>query len=60
VPVTKTVSEDYWLPCCSGGWVDMMSSEKKDFGTDAKGIFDCTCLKGLQMLSTLGGMINEN
>jgi hypothetical protein len=46
LPVTKTVSEDPWLPCCSGGWEDMKYSEKKDFGTDAKGIFDCTCLKG--------------
>ena len=47
VPVYKSVSEDYWLPCCSGGWEDMIYSDKKDFGTDAKGIFDCTCPKGL-------------
>lgn len=47
VPVYKSVSEDYWLPCCSGGWEDMSYSDKKGFGTDAKGIFDCTCLKGL-------------
>jgi hypothetical protein len=47
VPVYKSVSEDYWLPCCSGGWEDMMNSDKKGFGTDAKGIFDCTCPKGL-------------
>lgn len=47
VPVYKSVSEDYWLPCCSGGWGDMSYSDKKGFGTDAKGIFDCTCLKGL-------------
>lgn len=45
IPVTKIVSEDSWLPCCSGGWVDMMYPDKKDFGTDAKGIFDCTCPK---------------
>jgi hypothetical protein len=43
VPVTRIVSEDSWLPCCSGGWEDMSYSDKKSFGTDAKGIFDCTC-----------------
>jgi len=47
LPVTKIVSEDSWLPCCSGGWEDLMYSDKKDFGTDAKGIFDCTCPKWL-------------
>jgi hypothetical protein len=47
LPVTKIVSEDSWLPCCSGDWVDMTYSYKKDFGVDVKGIFDCTCPKGL-------------
>jgi hypothetical protein len=47
VPVYKSVSEDYWLPCCSGGWVDMNYNDKKSFGASAKGIFDCTCPKGL-------------
>jgi hypothetical protein len=47
LPVYKTLSEDSWLPCCSGGWADMMYSDKKGFGTDAKGVFDCTCPKGL-------------
>lgn len=47
VPVYKSVSDDSWLPCCSGGWKDMMSSDKNDFGADAKGVFDCTCPKGL-------------
>lgn len=37
-------SED-WLPCCSGGWADMYSSDKKGFGSSAKGIFDCSCYK---------------
>lgn len=45
LPVTKIVSGDSWLPCCSGGWVDMMNPDKKAFGVDAKGIFDCTCPK---------------
>lgn len=48
VPIYKSVSEDYWLPCCSGGWEDMRYSDKKGFGTDAKGIFDCTCPKAVE------------
>lgn len=47
LPSHQTTWEtDSWIPCCSGGWMDMTYSEKKDFGADAKGIFDCTCLKG--------------
>jgi hypothetical protein len=34
---------DNWLPCCYAGWNDMMYLDKKGFGTDAKGVFDCTC-----------------
>ncbi len=34
---------DYWLPCCSYGWTDMEISVKKDFGSNAAGVFDCTC-----------------
>jgi hypothetical protein len=34
---------DSWLPCCYAGWNDMMYFDKKGFGTDAKGVFDCTC-----------------
>lgn len=45
LPVTKTVSEDEWLPCCFGGWLDMINSDKKCFGVNAKTIFDCTCSK---------------
>ena len=45
IPVYKSVSEDSWLPCCSGGWDDMINSDKKSFGADTKGIFDCTCFK---------------
>lgn len=37
---------DTWLPCCNGGWNDMVQSDQGDFGTDAKGVFDCTCYKG--------------
>jgi hypothetical protein len=47
LPVYKSVSADSWLPCCSDGWSDLMYSYKKDFGVDAKEIFDCTCPKGL-------------
>jgi hypothetical protein len=42
-PVTRTVSEDSWLPCCFGCWNNMSYSDKMDFGADARGIFDCTC-----------------
>jgi hypothetical protein len=37
---------DSWLPCCNGGWNDMVQLDQKDFGTSAKGVFDCTCYKG--------------
>lgn len=47
VPVYKEIREESWLPCCSGGWIDMMYYDKKGFGASAEGIFDCTCLKGL-------------
>ncbi|MCK9564579.1 MAG: hypothetical protein M0Q43_00850 [Methanothrix sp.] len=36
---------DSWLPCCHSGWNDMMYFDQKGFGTDAKGVFDCTCYK---------------
>jgi hypothetical protein len=32
-----------WLPCYYGGWDNLAQSYQKDFGTDAKGVFDCTC-----------------
>ena len=37
---------DSWLPCCNGGWNDMEQLGQRDFGTAAKGVFDCTCYKG--------------
>lgn len=55
VPVYKSVEEDHWLPCCSGGWMDMISYDQKGFGRDAKDIFDCTCPKGLIEHSAVGG-----
>ena len=36
---------DSWLPCCNGGWNDMVQLDQKDFGTGANGVFDCTCYK---------------
>lgn len=36
---------DSWLPCCYAGWNDMMYFDKNGFGTDAKGVFDCTCYR---------------
>lgn len=32
-----------WLPCCFGGWKDMMPSDKMSFAADTKSVFDCTC-----------------
>lgn len=43
VPVTKIVSEDSWLPCCSDGWEGLTNSDKKSYGADTKAVFDCTC-----------------
>ena len=34
---------DDWLPCCSGGWSGLRSSDKKYLGSSTKGVFDCTC-----------------
>jgi hypothetical protein len=45
-PVISIMSEDYWLPCCYGGWKNLSSTNKEDFSTDAKRIFDCTCYNG--------------
>jgi hypothetical protein len=46
---------DSWLPCCSDGWKDMLYFDKEDFGTDAKGVFDCTCYKEVTTGSTRSG-----
>ncbi len=35
--------EEAWLPCCNGGWEDMLYSDQKGFGRSTKGIFDCSC-----------------
>jgi len=35
--------DDYWLPCCSGGWSDLRPSDTKYLGSSTKGVFDCTC-----------------
>jgi len=40
--------DDDWLPCCSGGYLSMpevYQMGSKGFGSDVKGIFDCTCFK---------------
>jgi hypothetical protein len=38
----KTKPDD-WLPCCTGGWASMKPYDRKGFGSNAAGIFDCTC-----------------
>lgn len=49
LPVSTVVDDDSWLPCCFGGWTDLMNPDKKGLGADAKGIFDCTCPKRQEM-----------
>jgi hypothetical protein len=36
--------EDYWLPCCSGGFDDLNYADARAFKS-ASGIFDCTCFR---------------
>lgn len=41
--ITKTTLRvDSWLPCCYGGFSDVVPVERAPFKS-AKGIFDCTC-----------------
>ena len=35
--------EDEWLPCCSGGWINMDYINKKSFPVDVNRVFNCTC-----------------
>jgi len=35
--------EDEWLPCCSGGWINMNYIDKKSFPVDVNRVFNCTC-----------------
>jgi hypothetical protein len=44
----ETTADDDWLPCCSGGYLDMPPYYQKGsrgFGSDVTGIFDCSCYK---------------
>jgi hypothetical protein len=46
--VDETEEDDDWLPCCYGGYLTMpevYQKGSKGFGSDVKGIFDCTCFK---------------
>jgi len=48
VPYKKIVKSDDWLPCCFGGYLTMPTyyqKASKGFGSNVKGIFDCTCWK---------------
>lgn len=43
-----SVLYDDWLPCCFGGYMTMPTYYKRGtygFGSNVKGIFDCTCFK---------------
>jgi hypothetical protein len=35
--------DEEWLPCCGGGWEDMLYYDQKGFGKSTRGVFDCTC-----------------
>jgi hypothetical protein len=48
VPYKKITKADDWLPCCFGGYLTMpkyYQATTKGFGSNVKGIFDCTCWK---------------
>jgi len=48
VPYRKITTSDDWLPCCSGGYLTMPTYYQrgsKGFGSDVKGVFDCTCYR---------------
>jgi len=44
VPYRKITTSDDWLPCCFGGYLTM-PTYYQEFGSDVKGIFDCTCYR---------------
>jgi hypothetical protein len=35
--------EEAWLPCCGGGWEDMLYYDRKGFGKSTEGVFNCAC-----------------
>ncbi len=39
-----TQEEEEWLPCCSGGWINMNYIDKKSFPVDVNRVFNCTCI----------------
>jgi len=44
----KVTKDDDWLPCCSGGYLTMPTyyqTGSKGFGSNVKGVFDCSCYK---------------
>ncbi len=43
---------DAWLPCCSEGYLSMPPNYQMGnygFGSNVRGLFDCTCLQGSQV-----------
>jgi hypothetical protein len=46
VPYHLIQKKEDWLPCCSGPYLSLPVTYRKDLGLNgAKGIFDCTCFK---------------
>ncbi|OPY49546.1 MAG: hypothetical protein A4E48_02228 [Methanosaeta sp. PtaU1.Bin060] len=51
VPYKRIEASDDWLPCCFGGYMTMPTYYQKGsygFGSNVKGVFDCTCFKALE------------
>ncbi len=51
--LTYNAEDDDWLPCCSGGYLTMPTYYRKGskgFGSDVKGVFDCTCFKPAEVM----------
>lgn len=52
---SKSLEADDWLPCCSGGYLEMPTYYRKGargFGSNVAAVFDCTCFKAPMPTST--------
>ncbi|NYT02060.1 MAG: hypothetical protein GKC10_04810 [Methanosarcinales archaeon] len=49
----KTREPLEWLPCCSGGWEDLLTYRTNGYTSGYKGIFDCTCHRPVGLLQVI-------
>jgi len=42
-----------WLPCCYGGWDDLLTSRGDGYSSGYKGVFDCTCHSPANLLQVI-------